>query len=350
MKKLFISFLVFSFCFINFAHDNHVINAKSLDEGYEVSETQKENKQNVYDLRNECITLSRNINSSFDYAYSDFDDTYLRTINLQNPNGEVVTNGHQGSTLTNPTSSNTQPMFGQVYSKYNNVYCLSDHIYRNITYRGTGYLIGKNMVLTAGHMTYIDGINEGDSLRPQYNEHFADECRFYPNYDNGNISNYTQASELIIDDKYYYNGDPDFQASSSYCSLKNFNYDWSIIILTQNIGDQFGSCGLKTNKYNLLNPSYVYGFPGSQSHHGVRLTSSSASSENDYEYRININSLNYDTAGISGGPIISEYVNNLPISYGIYTSQNNPNYYINYGVKLNNAIYELAEAFGNGYY
>lgn len=324
-------------------------NCCSSYEVISLSENQFEKSKRVIDQRNLFSTFSSN-GTYFDYAYSDFSDTYLRSINITSGNECLYHEPHIGNVSYSKANDDWTPMVGYLDCSFYNVYSTTYKQYYNFSSRGTGFIIGKNMVLTAGHVVYCDGIDESlPTYLPNYNEKFVDMCRFYPNYKNGN-STYYSAKYIIIDDLYYFNGDPLFQANSNYQSLKNFDHDWALLIFNENIGDNYGSIGFNTNQETISSNAQIFGYPKYLNFNSNKLTLTSTYFLNNKRYGMYDNNLNYVISGISGGPIISTYSNNLPVSYGICVSQGLDDYHRMSATKINNYINSLGESYGNGYY
>jgi len=111
---------------------------------------------------------------------------------------------------------------------------------------GTGFLVGRNMMLTSAHNFYTkfyqDDINKympGSGVEPGY--FWVDQCRIYPGHSASDISN-------VYDDYYFPRTwtwpSQYIQESSSGAITVNENYDWLLATLFSPLGESRGWFGL----------------------------------------------------------------------------------------------------------
>lgn len=321
-----------------------------------LSLNQSASDTNVYDFRTKEKRTLKTTMSSFDYAYSDHSDNYRRTLNSFDDTLYSGITPYLGTIHLNALNSPYQPMYGKIISTFNNVYCVNTSMYVDLVLNGSGFLFGKNMVLTAGHVVYKTGLYtdyNGNVYR--FNEMFANSIVFKPNLFYFSITTDAYVNNIIIDDKYYMDViDEDNINQMLAYNQHNFDYDWSVLILTSNVGTTFGYCGIKTNQsiLNSLN-TYTYGYPiAIDANYGCYkgVMSSFGGVTNGKQYSFYENNLNFNFGGNSGGPIVSEFDNlNLPYSYSIITWQMTNNY-TSLGVTvLNKYMLKLGDEYGNGW-
>src|SRR5574344_1568790 len=353
-----IIFLLLSFFLLSDTSNSSFLQKKTKDEifTFTLSKKQQATKKRVFDYRGLKEKTFRTSLSQIDYAYSDMSDTYRRTLIPFNDTSYQTKEPFLGTIGLNAFNAPYQPMVGKIVSTFNNVYCVSTSSYLDLTLYGSGYLFGKNMVLTAGHVVYKTGkYIDSSGIIYSFNEHFADSVIFKPNLYFNTTTIDSTVNNIIIDDDYYMNvtNENDINEILNYRSQINFAYDWSVLTLTTNVGDTYGYCGTKTNESTLnLESTYTFGYPtilnSDYGYYRGIMTSFTDLIDNQYDFVEN--SLNFDISGNSGGAIVSEYTNNnLPYSYGILTWQiNNDNKNVG-GTILNKYMLKLGEEYGNGW-
>lgn len=172
-------------------------------------------------------------------------------------------------------------------SHYKKIVCLRTYI-NGSEYCGTGFMIGSNIMLTAGHCMYSQALNKN-----------VDEMRVYY-LQNGDVisSNYTYPAGWIVPNKYKAGDD---------------NYDWCIVFLQQHIGNTTGYFNYAVTP-NSASSVFVSGYP-SESDVYQYSSSGALSYYNAYQFYHTCSTL----GGHSGAPIFGAG----GTVYGIHTYGSN---------------------------
>lgn len=222
---------------------------------------------------------------------------------------------------------------------------MDDGQYHDFDLYSSGFLIGKNMVLTAAHSVYFNG----DYLNYYALQKFASSVNFYPFMSANNGVDCKSVNFAIVHDNYF-----DFESNyGAFGYVFEKPHDWALLILKESISSEYRQCGVETKVLNLNSPSYLYGYPYNSNNqfNAIRATITSSNTINHNCYDLITNTGNTNLAGASGGPIVNEYgINNAPYVSGIYTTKNldSSNGECG-GVIISNIIIELAEEFGYGF-
>ena len=171
---------------------------------------------------------------------------------------------------------------------------------------GTGFLVGKNDVITAAHVIY-DGAQGG----------LADEIRIYPSYDPDDRNNvYFQAVWVEYYDDFDPNSDGFIQIGDFYRpTYSGSEIDIALLALDKDIGTTYGYFGIDPNFYG--GSVAVIGYPGVYGSQPTFDTGTISSSRIDNVYLIN-SDLEVNP-GNSGGPIYYDY-GNSPYAVGIVST------------------------------
>lgn len=216
----------------------------------------------------------------------------------------------------------------RIKAKYRNVLKQSDGKYYDITCIGTGFMEGKNLMVTAGHCAYGDITSSGEYDDGVFNPRFPDEIEIYAGLNGSSEESpsyeyYAKASVINIQKEY-------FETASS-------DYDWCAIQLDRDLGYLTGSYGKISNWYENGASVYSYGYPGDKpgtmwETHG-RLTWNSA-----YKY-----AYDFDTvSGQSGSPVFMTGDDGNVYVCGIHTSGGE---YSNYATRINSFIFHYLNSF-----
>lgn len=219
-------------------------------------------------------------------------------------------------------------------STYRSVYNNISGNYFDRVFRGTGFIVGPNILLTAGHNVFHDVTSieyENNEPNSEWNDNidnpfFADKLEIFagangPNEMTTPYSYYAKAVKINIATSYFNNID--------------FDYDWALLELDRNIGDRTGCYGLISNTYCWYESSTLYGYPG----------------DKDYTMWESPGQITYSTIrqythtmdtspGNSGSPIFINHGNETYVC-GIHTHKKNQ--YSNGGTILNNLILNLVQ-------
>lgn len=138
---------------------------------------------------------------------------------------------------------------------YNNVLNKKTGKKVTLTYKGTAFLVGPNIVLSAGHCVCTDVSKKNDLDNGIFDPCFPDKIEFYfgadgsKDVDKGSSYEwYAKANVAYIQRKYY--------------ESTSFDYDWSAIQLDRNIGYELGWNGRIANFYKEGATIESYGYPG----------------------------------------------------------------------------------------
>lgn len=148
---------------------------------------------------------------------------------------------------------------GLVIATYHQVFNNNTKKYVDRIFGGTCFLVGPNIVATAGHCTFADVTDSAYFDDGRFNPRFADSIEIY--FGVNGLDEYKQRSSY----RWYVkakvaNIQKDFyEASNDY---KRHNYDWAAIELDRNIGYELGWNGRIRNYYEKGHTIESYGYPG----------------------------------------------------------------------------------------
>lgn len=177
-------------------------------------------------------------------------------------------------------------------------------------YGGTAFLVGPNLVLTAGHCIYKDATNatDFDGLLDDgtYNPRFPNRVKFY-----FGISNESEISENYP----YYAEAEAVNIEYSYYIEPNFDHDWALVELDRDIGDEVGWNALVSNWYSETATVLTYGYPGDKDDATMWAVQGTFSDMTEWEYY----SDNIDSYGGQSGSPYQVSVHGVPVVCGIHT-------------------------------
>ncbi len=187
---------------------------------------------------------------------------------------------------------------GQIVMKYENVLNRKTGKYESLTFIGTGFLEGPDLLVTAGHNLYCDvtTTSNGDDSKEDYlnNPRFPDSIYYYPAR-NGSSNPYgaIEVERIYLEDEYYL----------------NTQKDWGCCKLSEKIGNKTGYLGKISNFYEKDYSLVSFGYPGSKKGYmyetiGImtqfedngwyyRTTLDTEGGQSGSPYRINVNGADY---------------------------------------------------------
>lgn len=174
---------------------------------------------------------------------------------------------------------------GYLRMTYRNVLNTVTGNYVTRTYRGTAFLEGPNLMVSAGHCLYGDVTNDGDYQDNLFNPRFPDEITYYPAR-NGNQTPYgsVAVTEIHLEKSYY----------------TNCEKDWGCCTLATNIGNSTGWYGKISNYYVSGKEVNTWGYPGTKGYEMWKATGTlTAFESNGIYYRYNMDT----EGGQSGSPV-----------------------------------------------
>lgn len=218
------------------------------------------------------------------------------------------------------------------YRVYNPVTCQDDSKF----FRGTGFLIGRNLMMTAAHCVYSDvSIEDYGYEDNRYNPKFAQQidCFFGIN----------GSSDLSQGENYqYYARGKVISIEYSYYLDEATNQDWAIIELDRNIGDTIGWFDVVPNWYNTTSEVVSFGYPADDnSYYYMKETRGHMFDKNKFKYFNDLDTL----GGHSGSPHLVSINDQLKV-IGVHTTGHGT---YNGGTIINSHIYAFLDSFYNTY-
>lgn len=184
-----------------------------------------------------------------------------------------------------------------------------------ISYRASGFMIGPAAVATCGHVLYSDG-------------NYADNIRVFPARD-GDTNPYgsSEYSSFLVNEGWTVENDS--------------NYDWGIILLETNIGNNVGWLGLETKTSSYDNQSItVSGYPGG---FGGAMYKSNGTISSSAQYKLYSVNTNIN-GGMSGGPVYYYNSNSGYTAIGIVMGATQTK---NSFIRLTREVYDLFVEYRN---
>lgn len=191
-------------------------------------------------------------------------------------------------------------------AEYDDVPIADSHLTTEWCTWGTAFLVGPNLVLTAGHNVYRDVTTTGDVRDDEVNPRFPDKIKFY-----FGISNESEISESYP----YYAEAEAINIEYSYYIEPNFDHDWALVELDRDIGDEIGWNALVSNWYSETATVLTYGYPFDKDRATMWAERGTFSDMTEWRYY----SDNIDSySGQSGSPYQIS-VHGVPVVCGIHT-------------------------------
>lgn len=223
----------------------------------------------------------------------------------------------------------------KMYMTFNHVLKQSDGKYYNRTYIGTGFMLGPNLMVTAGHCGYTD-VTKTSNGNTSYedninNPRFPDVIKVYAGIDGSDTadSTYVYYAEVSV-----------INIQKEYFQMPSTNYDWCAMQLDRDLGVQTGYYGKISNWYQANASVYSYGYPGDKPDNTMWETHGNLTGQTSYKY-----SYNFDTySGQSGSPVFMTADDGSVYVCGIHTSGNS-SAGINYATRINSFIYHYLNSF-----
>lgn len=192
-------------------------------------------------------------------------------------------------------------------------------------YRGTGFLEGPDLLVTAAHCIYADKSGNGkpsfvDSIEVYAGAKSSTDINLGENY-----KYFAKAKTLNIQKEYY--------------QTEDSNYDWCAIQLDRKLGDIVGYYGKISDYYQKNSGIFSFSYPAHVKTKNMYYSRGKLLSSTDYQY-----SYDMDTFGGSSGAPIFVVVNSNTYVCGIHTSGSSQND-CNYGVIFNDFIFEYLNSF-----
>ncbi len=221
---------------------------------------------------------------------------------------------------------------------YDNVYNEAENTYESVSNFSTAFMVGPNIVATAGHCLYQDVTDSGDYDDEIYNPRFPDKVEFY--------FGVNSLSEVNSSYEYYAEGEV-VHIEYSYYISPSFDHDWAVVELDRDLGNTTGWFGRIANWYDTSAPVDTYGYPVDKPRATMWEITGNFYNKTDFRYYTN----NIDTiGGQSGSPYVIAYSGVDGYVCGIHAfaeSADIPTY--NGGTVLYNLIFHYIRSFTTSY-
>lgn len=189
---------------------------------------------------------------------------------------------------------------GYIRITYKNVLNTVTGTYDTLNYRGTAFLEGPNLMVSAGHCMYGDVTNRDEYQDNLFNPRFPDEITYYP-AKNGSQNPYGSiaVTEIHLEKSYY----------------TDCEKDWGCCTLATNIGNSTGWYGKISNYYSYGKQVNTWGYPGTKNYEMWKASGTLIAFEsNGIYYRYNM-----DTEGGQSGSPVSVDLDRGSYICGIHT-------------------------------
>ncbi len=236
--------------------------------------------------------------------------------------------GDDNRTKIDNTSEFPYRASGQIEIAYNNVLNKSTGKYESLHYIATGFLVGPDVLVTAGHNLYSDitvTVN-GDSSKEDNinNPRFPDSITYYPAR-NGSIDPYggIPVERIYLEDTYYIDQ----------------KKDWGCCKLSRKTGLITGWLGMMSNFYEKYYSLISFGYPGSKGRYMYQSSGIMTEFEdNGWYYRTTL-----DTEGGQSGSPYRIHVNDDDYVCGIHTYTVGDSY--TGGIRIDNFMFSFLNSF-----
>ncbi|MCR5332402.1 MAG: trypsin-like peptidase domain-containing protein [Bacilli bacterium] len=252
---------------------------------------------------------SHNSEDSFDYLNNKIVDRHL----IGNDDRVIITNPSQQPYL--PTAK----IVSIFSSESGNI---------TVPMRGTGFMIGPNLLATAAHCVYDDyTVDEFDNNI--YDPEFATTVRIFCGISSNDVQNenyqyYAEATVINIQKSYHIGCWDD--------------YDWAILELDRNLGNYTGWYNITPNWYSYGEDLYSYGYPSDLGDRNMCMAPGQMLGHSTYRYQYSIDTY----GGQSGAPVFMEDNQGAPHVIAIHTMGET---IYNSGTIINTFIYEYIQSF-----
>lgn len=194
-------------------------------------------------------------------------------------------------------------------------------------YRGTGFLEGPNLLVTAGHCVFDDMTDDGVS-----NPEFALKIEVYAGcYDKNDCKE---------DFKYYAIGTKVHIKKEYYLDDNDYNYDWAAVELDRDLGGKVGGHYGKISGGSFLTVGislFSFGYPSDKGW-SMWYVSGVVTSIEKFKFLVNMDT----TRGQSGSPIFYEDVNGDVFVCGVFVGEST---HENYCILFDYLIFEYLNSF-----
>ena len=331
IKRFFIVLIVFAF----FIFIKHQVYAKDLEEIAQMGDELKGKIVKYDTLTKEASVIdAKDIKNEVDREVKLYkNSTIQRKINNRRKRGSFVNPFSLDAEIFEPSNTSEYP--------YNSVGRINFTTFNGRVGYGTGFLVGKGLVVTAAHCvlnTGNDNVYSNGQLVSHTRPLYAMEEEFLPGYrvENGNVVGSGEWSGKYL--TYYVPGDyvTSVDKGENYY-FGSDNYDWALCILNnryENL-DYIDIARYETNEeYNNLKIESI-GYPSSESNGTVQYRSiDNVMKVNDYTFETN----NSIKEGMSGGPMLTGDSTAIAINVSTDVSADNAD---TVGVKIAEDLIEL---------
>lgn len=135
--------------------------------------------------------------------------------------------------------------------------CFLHMYFGNSQYRGSGFLIGPNLLLTVAHNLYDDGTSDNTT-----NPTFATSIDVYPGATKDPNSNWVTTPYEIVGVESFYIPKKYYEYERDNNNPLRNDYDWGICILDSNIGYETGWLDIDITPNDISSNVNIIGFPG----------------------------------------------------------------------------------------
>lgn len=240
--------------------------------------------------------------------------------------------GDDDRTVINSTKSWPYRATALIIMTFDGILNNSTGKYVSRSFVGTGFMEGKNLLVSAAHCAYGDVSSDEEFEDNIYNPRFADKIEVYAGINGSSEKNdyiyYAEVSEVSIQKEYY--------ESKNYGDT-GYKYDWCAMKLDRDLGLKTGNYGKICNYYKEKGKVFSYGYPatkgGKMYYAAGRFVASTAK---NYTYDMD------SEGGQSGSPLFITGDDGNDYVCGIHTSSGGST---NGGIIFNSFVYSYLDSF-----